>query len=427
MSEIVVSSISMMNGVAVGIFGILLSASFCDIVWTKRKVSAMGISGCFLLLLQGVVYFLVDDGAVRMLYPLITHVPLAIVLCLFCKRILWPVISVFVAYLCCQLRRWVALLVVELCSGGDFLQDTVELLITIPLLLVLLKFAAPAVRSLSRDRVSMQWQFGFIPILSYVFDYLTQVYTGVLSKSSPVVMEFMYFVCSVAYLVFVLRITTEKKIRNQLEQAQDNLNLQVVQAMREIELLRESQQRAAAYRHDLRHHMQYLLACIENERGEHAGQYIQGIFAELEASKVTRFCENEAANLIFSSFAGRAEGSDIPMEIKADIPTLIPVSESDLCVLMSNGLENALHASQRQKEKGLPAEIKVSAYEKNGKLFLQIMNSCSEDVTFEQGIPVTKRVGHGIGVRSICALVERYKGIYSFSVADGQFIMRISI
>lgn len=427
MREIMASSISVLNGGAVAIFGILLSAAFCDIVWSKRKILAMGICMVFLLGLQGAVYFLMDDGAVRMLYPLIMHVPLALVLCMFCKRILWPVFSVFVAYLCCQLRRWVALLVVALCSGGDFLQDTVELLLTVPLLLALFKFAAPAVRSLSYDTVSMQWQFGLIPLLSYVFDYLTQVYAGALAKSSPVVMEFMYFVCSAAYLVFVLRITTEKKLRNQLEQTQDNLNLQVVQAMREIELLRESQQQAATYRHDLRHHMQYVLACIENERGEHAREYIQGICAELEASKVIRFCENEAANLVFSAFAGRAADSNIPMEIRADIPAVIPVSESDLCVLLSNGLENALHACQRQMEKKLPAEIKVLAYEKSGKLFLQIVNSCQENVAFEQGIPVTKRGGHGIGVRSICTLVERYKGMYSFSVEDGQFIMRISI
>lgn len=427
MSEFLVSSISMLNGIAVGIFGILLSAAFCDIVWEKRKVWAMGISAALLLLLQGVIYFLVDDRAVQMLYPLITHVPLAVVLCALSKQILWSVISVLVAYLCCQLRRWIALLVVALCSGGEFLQDITELLVTVPLIFLLLKFAAPAVRSLSRDVCSMQWQFGLIPILSYVFDYLTQVYTGILSKNSPVVMEFMYFICSAAYLVFVLRITKEKRIRNQLEQAQDILNLQVVQAMREIELLRESQQQAVTYRHDLRHHIQYILACIENERGEHAKQYIQGICAEIEASKVIRFCENEAVNLIFSAFAGRAEECNIVMKIQAQIPGVIPVSESDLCVLLSNGLENALYACQREIEKNRSAEIKVSAYEKNGKLFLQIINSCREEVTFEQGIPVSKRPGHGVGVRSICALVERYKGMYSFAVVDGQFVMRISI
>lgn len=427
MSDIVVSSISLVNGATVGIYGILLSASFCDIVWTKRKSLTMGISTGFLLLLQGVIFFLANDEIVRIFYPFITHAPLVVVLWVLSKRLLWSIISVLVAYLCCQLRRWIALFIVALCSGGTLLQDTVELLITVPLLLMLLKFVAPAVCTLSRDMVSIQWQFALVPLLSYIFDYVTQIYAAGLSKSSPVVMEFMYFICSAAYLGFVLRITTEKNIRNQLEQMQDTLNIQITQAMREIELLRESELKTATYRHDLRHHMQYVLNCLENERREHARQYIQEICTELEASKVIRFCENEAANLVLSAFVGRAEGSNVKMEVQANIPEVISVSESDLCVLLSNGLENALHACQRLTEKNKLAEIKVLAYEKRGKLFFQIANSCEEDVIFEHGIPVAKYKGHGIGIRSICALVERYQGMYSFTVDEGQFIMRVSI
>ena len=50
----------------------------------------------------------------------------------------------------------------------------------------------------------------------------------------------------------------------QLEQTQNSLNLQVAQAVREIDALRESQRKASTYRHDLRHHLQYISACIEN-------------------------------------------------------------------------------------------------------------------------------------------------------------------
>ena len=94
MSDIVVSSISLVNGAAVGIYGILLSASFCDIVWTKRKSLTMGISAGFLLLLQGVIFFLANDEIVRICYPFITHAPLVVVLWVLSKRLLWSIISV---------------------------------------------------------------------------------------------------------------------------------------------------------------------------------------------------------------------------------------------------------------------------------------------------------------------------------------------
>ena len=43
------------------------------------------------------------------------------------------------------------------------------------------------------------------------------------------------------------------------------------------------------------------------------------------------------------------------------------------------------------------------------------------------GIPTTSQPGHGLGVRSICAIVEQYGGMYSFSQQQDQFVLRISL
>lgn len=421
------NTISLLNGIAVGIFGMILSASFCDIVWTRKNYLLMGGSMAFLLLVQGLIYYWVEPEAVRNLYPVITHLPLALILLAFTRQRLWAVVSVFTAYLCCQLRRWLALFVVAVFGGDVLMQSVAELIVTLPLIILLLKYVSPAVRSISYGSIWLQSLFSLIPGLYYGFDYLTQIYTDLLWTGTPVVAEFMSFVCSAAYLVFVLRTSQEKWTRSQLEQTQDSLNIQISQAVREIETLRTSQEKTREYRHDLRHHMQYLSSCIENGRLEHAQEYIQGICSEIEANKVTVFCENEAANLIFSAFAGRAKEYNIPIIIKAQISKNIHVSESDLCVLISNALENALHACQNIKDTEMQRAIDVSAFEKNGKLFLQIVNSCDSDITFVHGIPVTNQPNHGIGVRSICALVERYEGIYTFEVEEGKFILRISI
>ena len=335
--------------------------------------------------------------------------------------------DVLAAYLCCQLRRWVALLVIAMVPGIDWLQPAVEMVVTLPLLAVLLRYVAPAARSFARYPRSMQLLFGVVPLAGYLFDYVTRIYTDLLAQGNQAAVEFMPFVCSVAYIVFVLRVSAEERTRGQLEQTRNNLKLQVGQAVREIEALRTSQQQTRAYRHDLRHHLQYISACIENGRGEQAQEYIQSICSEIEASKVTTYCENEAANLIFSSFAGRAENCGVPLNIQAHIPQLISVVETDLCVLLSNALENALRACRRMKAENGPAYIEVTAREKNGHLFLQFVNPCPEGIQFENGLPVTHAEGHGIGVRSICAIVEKYKGLSDFSVQDGRFILRVSL
>ena len=419
--------IAALNGLAVGIFGMVLSAAFCDIYWTKRKQFLMAGSMCGLLLIQGLLFYRFDTTVVQYLYPVITHLPIIGFLWFFSKRKFWPVIAVLTAYLCCQLRRWLALLIVALFFDGAEMQNIIEMIITLPLLFAILKIIAPAVCSLAHSDSWVQYQFGMIPVIYYVFDYTTKIYTDWQLKGAPVVTEFMSFVCSLAYLIFVMYFSREKFKRSQLEQIQESLNLQVAQSVREIENLRHSQQKTREHRHDLRHHMQYLSSCIENEKFEQAQIYIRKICSEIESNQVIAFCENEAANLILSAFAGRAKEKEICMRIKVRIPKEIHVSESDFCVLLSNALENALHACEKNKKTDMQSMIEVCAFVNKNKLFLEIKNTCEEEVTFVEGVPASNRPGHGIGVKNICALVDRYGGGYEFSLAANQFVLRIFI
>ena len=422
------NGVTLLNDAAVGVYGMILSAAFCGITWTKGKKWIYGLSMAAILLAQAAVYGMTTDlQLLKLLYPLVTHMPLVLVLAIIERKLLWPTISVLTAYLCCQLRRWLALLLTALMSGGAEVQTAAELALTLPLLLGLLYFVAPAVRTIAGYKPAMQVRFGLIPAVGYLFDYLTRIYTDLLAQGTPAAVEFMPFVCCVAYLAFVLRSSAENETRLRLEQTQENLHLQVTQATREIASLRESERRASTYRHDLRHHMQYLAGCIENGRTEQAQAYIREVCAEIESQKVRVFCENETVNLILSSFAGRAEESGVPLRVRAEVPHFIPVAETDLCVLLSNALENALHACQRLRQAGQPCDIELVVYEKSGKFFLQVTNTCPPGVTFEKGLPVTREPGHGIGVRSICSIAERYNGMYSFSEKDGRFVLRVSL
>lgn len=422
------NGVTLLNDAAVGVYGMILSAAFCGITWTRGKKWAYGLSMAAILLAQAAVYGMTTDlQLLKLLYPLVTHMPLVLVLAIIQRKLLWPTISVLTAYLCCQLRRWLALLLTALMSGGAEVQTAAELALTLPLLLGLLYFVAPAVRTIAGYKPAMQVRFGLIPAVGYLFDYLTRIYTDLLAQGTPAAVEFMPFVCCVAYLAFVLRSSAENETRLRLEQTQENLHLQVTQATREIASLRESERRASTYRHELRHHMQYLAGCIENGRTEQAQAYIREVCAEIESQKVRVFCENETVNLILSAFAGRAEESGVPLRVRAEVPHFIPVAETDLCVLLSNALENALHACQRLRQTGEPCDIELVVYEKSGKFFLQVTNTCPPGVTFEKGLPVTREPGHGIGVRSICSIAERYNGMYSFSEKDGRFVLRVSL
>lgn len=419
--------ILLLNNISVSFFGSILSASFCHAVETRKKRHIFVCAMLLFPLLQGLVYFPWGAEFMRETYPLVVHLPLLLLLYALTGRLLWPFFSILTAYLCCQLRRWMALFAVAVLSGGQPMQDFFELLFTLPLLLFLLRYASPLVRQLSDYPAKTQCQFGSIPLVYYIFDYITSVYTDMLTSGDPVVVEFMPFVCCAAYLVFLLYNSVKERTQNQLKQAQKSLGIQLNQAVREIDALRESQTLASQYRHDMRHHLQYVSACIENGQEEQAQAYISGICKEIDAQKVERYCDNEAANLILSAFVGRAKKEGIEIKIRGSLPAFILISDSDLCVLLSNALENALHACQPLAAAKEACVIDVHFYNKDDRLFLQIENPCGDDISFENGIPVSHEPGHGIGVQSICAIVERYNGMCTFLVQNHHFILRLSI
>lgn len=427
MNETVHILIAVLNDAAVSVFGGVLSASFCDALRTQRERIVFWCGMAVMLIPQGAVYLIWSADFRLRVYPLIVHLPLLFLLYVLTKKLWSPAVSILTAYLFCQLRRWVALLAAVVLPGGAIVQDLTELAVTAPLLLFLLRFAAPAIRQLFGYPMKIQCCFGAIPALYYAFDYLTRVYTDLLSSGEPVVVEFMPFVCCAAYLIFLLFNFTEERKRARLRDIQKNLEIQLAQSVQEINALRQSQEMAARHRHDLRHHLQYLSNCIRNGQEERAQSYISGIFQEIEAQTVQRYCENEAANLILSAFAGRMEKDGIRLEVQGALPAFLTVSDSDLCVLLSNSLENALHACRPLAAAGraCTVSLRLQYHERTGKLTMLVTNPCGEAVRFENGVPVSGEPGHGIGVQSICAIVERYGGACSFQVEDGQFILRL--
>jgi len=110
---------SLLNALSVSLFGSVLSASFCDALSTPKKRRLFWLCALTLPLLQGIMFLSRDYEFVRLIYPVTVHLPLWLVLCALTGKYLSPAVSVLSAYLCCQLRRWMVLLIVTLFSGGQ--------------------------------------------------------------------------------------------------------------------------------------------------------------------------------------------------------------------------------------------------------------------------------------------------------------------
>ncbi|MEG0709622.1 MAG: hypothetical protein RR481_05265 [Longicatena sp.] len=101
---------SVFNYGLVLLFGVFLSVLFAGKNQGKKENISIIIFLIFTLCIQIVSVFLFGLENTKKIYPLIVHLPLVIFLVLVLKKH-WgeSIVSVLVAYFCCQLPRWTAL------------------------------------------------------------------------------------------------------------------------------------------------------------------------------------------------------------------------------------------------------------------------------------------------------------------------------
>jgi two-component system sensor histidine kinase AgrC len=181
--------------------------------------------------------------------------------------------------------------------------------------------------------------------------------------------------------------------------------------------------RCSSNRHDLRHHIALLQGLVSKRQIDKIKEYLRAVQSDIDAITPIRFCENETVNLILSSFASKAKQSGIMFTVEAKLPDSLTLSDTELCSLLSNALENAIHACENITG-GNKRHIKLRVFSKNNKLCIDIRNSYQTEPVFHQGLPVSKEKGHGFGTKSMVHIVEKHGGVYRFSVKDGWFIFQ---
>jgi len=405
------------------IFGVAVSVLFAGIEPSRKNRLIIVFLCAFFLFVQTACWRLFGLDLTSRLYPLITHLPLILIFSLYFKRPwLISAVSVLSGYLCCQTPRWVGFLAGA--AFGSRLADHLFYIAAVFLFYYLLKrYVAGSVRQLMERSNKSCLLLGGVPLFYYMFDYVTIVYTDVLYKGVKWAVEFMPSTISIFYFVFVILYYAETQKQAKAQRERDMLDIQFRQAQTEFASLWQMQQNAAAYRHDMRHHFALLQRLASEGRIEALKEYLQTAQSDIDAITPVRFCENETVNLILSAYAAKAKQSETMLTVDAKLPDSLPFSDTELCSLLSNALENAIQASEHIPDSN-NRYIKLRVYSKNDKLCIDIRNSYQTEPIFHHGLPVSKEQGHGFGTKSMVHIVEKHGGVFQFSVKDGCFIFQ---
>jgi len=405
------------------VFGITVSVLFAGIERTKKSRIVTGLLCVIFLFVQTASWWLLGLDLTSKLYPLIIHLPLIVIFSLYHKRPwLISAVSVLSGYLCCQAPRWFGFLAGAALDSR--LADHIFYIASVFLAYYFLKrYVAGSVRQLMEKSTKSCLLLGGVPLFYYLFDYVTTIYTDVLYSGTEWAVQFMPSIISVFYFVFVILYYAETQKKASLQRERDMLDAQFRLAQTEFASLRQLQQNAASYRHDMRHHFALLQGLASKEHIEGIKEYLRTAQSDMDDITPTRFCENETVNLILSAFANKAKQAEIMLTVDAKLTDLLPFSDTELCALLSNALENAIHACEQIPDSNKRI-IRLRMYSKNKKLCIDLHNSYQAEPIFHQGLPVSQEHGHGFGTKSMIHIVEKHGGVFQFSVKDGWFIFQ---
>lgn len=194
-------------------------------------------------------------------------------------------------------------------------------------------------------------------------------------------------------------------------------------AKTQIEFLRAAQMRTAIYRHDMRHNLAAIDALLSTGNVQKTRDYINQVQSGIEALTLRHFCENNLVNLLCSFFSDKAERAGIRLTVDTVLPEALDISDMELCAIVSNGLENAFRAVGELENDRKWIELHSSI--RQDKLLIEIRNPYAGQVSYEDGMPVSDREGHGHGCRSIRSIAQQHRGVCLFEAEDGVFVLRV--
>lgn len=251
--------------------------------------------------------------------------------------------------------------------------------------------------------------------------YQSTLYTGRILQIYIVVSIVLLIILTLFYAIFLMMALSLNK-NARLQQENHFLSLQQARYENLCSAIEEARQA----RHDIRHHFLQLSSLAEKGDLEKIKEYLSNANSKIPDYNL-HFCENQAADSVISHYAALAKRENIPFQAKADLPAHISIDQIDMCLVLSNLLENALEASLKAKSSNRSIHAEVYLHHKH-LLLIQVENTFEGKIQEKNHIfQSSKRTGNGVGIQSVRHIAEKNGGDSSFTYENGVFTAKIML
>ncbi len=404
------------------LFGVFASAALCGVEINRRHaLELLGVAAA-----TGAAFSIANvvggELFARQAYPLVVHLPLIIYLC--ARYRLSPLLAALgltSAYLSCQFSNWMGIAAFA-ATDSQIAYYLARIATTLAVFAILLHWARDigprlAIKSPTELEILL-----ILPLVYYIFDYATNVYTTLFHSGSVVTVEFLAFALCAFYIMFLAVYLREYEAKEVAERERWMLETRDSTAIKELEAWRQSGRELSILRHDMRHFLRGLAILIEEGHIDEALERIDQLCETNDRTAVRRYCANETVNIVLSSFSSDINKHGITADLRAAVPETVHVGDADLFSVLSNALENAIIAASAAPEGKRFVDLDLRL--EDGQLLLSVSNTFGRAPRMVDGMPVNQHAGHGFGTKSIKLAVERMNGNCQFRINGDRFELR---
>lgn len=178
-----------------------------------------------------------------------------------------------------------------------------------------------------------------------------------------------------------------------------------------------------AFRHDYNNHISCLKAMLGDNRNEDASQYLGQLTASFPSNGYIYNTGNYIADAILTDKQEAAAGDGITISFDGVISDNI--SHTDLCIIISNSVDNAIEATRRCNG---DKRITIFGGYQQGYFILIIKNPAVHTSSDSFGFLKTTKddnINHGFGLANIKYAIKKYDGNLKTSFDGGTFTLSI--
>ena len=261
-------------------------------------------------------------------------------------------------------------------------------------------------------------------IISLVIS-LSMLYFDQMERQTRII-TCIFIGCAVLILSITLFYFFQRSKRiDEYEKEKEILECRLNVQAESFEEIKNMQENLRLIWHDIKNHMD-CMKHMADMNSEQTLEYMSEFQKRMEKFSPLNDLGNDVVDAILYSKSMKAEAEGIYLDISMNISRKLKINPIDMCSILSNVLDNAIEATKlADKDK----VIKLSAIQNYRFVLITIVNPTIEKPRIDRkGNFITSKKDrkiHGLGMKSVQAVLDKYMGNINSRYENGHFYLNI--